>query len=97
MSQLLEQIDSPPPRWLRLPQVLQSVLAPATTDAGLWQYDIPSRYLWRLILVSLLNLFSPFCLPATAADPARILIINAWEDTMPAARARNDGYQKSAC
>jgi PAS domain S-box-containing protein len=57
--------------------------AAAATDAGLWQ--IPSRYLWRLIVVSLLMLYLPFCLPATAADPARILIINAWDDTMPAA------------
>jgi hypothetical protein len=86
MSQLLEQIDSqPPPRRLRLPQVVQRVLASATTGAGLWQCDIPSRYLWRLIVVSLLNLFSPFCLPAAAASHARILIINAWDDTMPAA------------
>jgi PAS domain S-box-containing protein len=59
--------------------------AAAATDAGLWQCDIPSRYLWRLIVASLLNLFLPICLPATAADPARILIINAWDDTMPAA------------
>ena len=40
----------------------------------------PSRYLRRLIVVSL-----PFCLPATTASPAGILIINAWDDTMPAA------------
>jgi len=49
-------------------------------DAGLWQCCIPSRYLWRLVVVLLL-----FCPPATAASPARILIINAWDDTMPAA------------
>lgn len=59
--------------------------ASAATDAGLWQRDIPSRHLWRLIVVSLLNFFLPFCLPATAQVPARILIINAWDDTMPAA------------
>jgi PAS domain S-box-containing protein len=41
--------------------------------------------LWRAIAASLLTLFLPFCLPATAADPARILIINAWDETMPAA------------
>ena len=45
-----------------------------------WDFYIPTRYLWCLIVVSL-----PFSLPASAADPARILIINAWDDTMPAA------------
>src|SRR5262245_30378882 len=59
--------------------------AAAATDAGPSQCNIPSRYLWRPIVVALLNLFLPFCLPATAADPARILIVNAWDDTMPAA------------
>jgi signal transduction histidine kinase len=59
--------------------------AAATTDAGLWQCGIRRTYLWRVIVVSLLNLFLPFCLPATAADPARILIISAWDGTMPAA------------
>lgn len=44
-----------------------------------------SQVLWRLIVAFLLNLLLPFCLPATAADSARILIINAWDDTMPAA------------
>jgi hypothetical protein len=57
----------------------------ACLSGSLWQCDIPSRYLWRLIVVSLLTLFLPFCPPATAADPARILIISAWDDTMPAA------------
>src|SRR5262247_1124267 len=41
---------------------------------------IPSRHLWRLIVVLLL-----FCPPATAASAPRILIVNAWDDTMPAA------------
>src|SRR5262245_19284859 len=59
--------------------------AAAVADAGLWQCDIPRRCLWRVIVVSLLYLFLPFCLPATAADPARVLIISAWDDTMPAA------------
>ena len=51
--------------------------APAAADA----VGLP----WRPIVVSLLTLLLPFCLPATAADSARILIINAWDDTMPAA------------
>lgn len=60
------------------------LLAAAARNADSWQCYFLSRYLWRIILVSL-NLFLPSCLPATAANPARILIINAWDDTMPAA------------
>lgn len=58
------------------------LLAAATRDADAWQCRI-RRHAWRIIFVSL-NLLI-LCLPATAANSARILIINAWDDTMPAA------------
>jgi hypothetical protein len=67
--------------------------AAAATDAGLWECEILRTYLWRVIVVSLLSLFL-LCLPATAANPARILIINAWDDIMPAAVRR---HQTRAC
>ena len=60
----------------RLPHVLTGVLL---ASAGYYAGGLVGL-LWRLIVVSL-----PFCLPAIAASPARILIINAWDDTMPAA------------
>jgi len=60
---------------------MRMAFAAAAADPGRWQCRmIPIRYFWCLIMASL-----PFCLPATAASPARILIINAWDDTMPAA------------
>jgi hypothetical protein len=88
MIRLQDQLELPAhPRSLRLPHGVHNVLL---VSAGYYAgrpgllFKI-TRYVWRLIVVSLLNLCLPFCLPAAAADPARILIINAGDDTMPAA------------
>lgn len=54
---------------------------PAASDASRWRRYIARRCLWCLLIV----VSQIICLPVTAASPARILIINAWDDTMPAA------------
>lgn len=61
------------------------VFAATATDAGRFRCWISSTYFWAAFAASLLSFLFSFCLPATASSPARILIINAWDDTMPAA------------
>lgn len=79
---------------------IRMAFASAARDAALWQCDIVRTYLRCVIALSLLILFLPFCLPATASDRARILIINPWDDTMPAAvratTAIRNGFSESS-
>jgi len=49
------------------------------------QYQLLLTVVTTLFAVFAVVLTPPFCFPAIATSPPRILIINAWDDTMPAA------------
>jgi C4-dicarboxylate-specific signal transduction histidine kinase len=77
-------------RWRRAGQAFKNShsrvgYAATNSNAARLRRELSRAYSRCVLVASLLSFPSTFCSPATASDPARIIIINAWADSMPAA------------